>query len=67
MGKLGFVAAIDDLSDPFHRTGLERNMFDARLSQSINDLNSFLGAWNACGDTEIFDRQPFLSHLLPQG
>ena len=31
----------DDLSDPFHRAALERDMFDARLSQPINDLNSF--------------------------
>jgi hypothetical protein len=56
----------DDLSDPFHRTGLECDMFDAHLSQ-INDLDGFLGTWNARGDTETLDRQPLLSHLLPQG
>jgi hypothetical protein len=49
----------DDLSDPFHRAVLERDMLDTRLSQPINDLNSFLGAWNACGDTETFGSPSF--------
>jgi len=41
-------------------------MFDARLPQPINDLNSFFGAWNARGNTKTLNWQPFLSHLLPQ-
>jgi hypothetical protein len=57
----------DNLPDPFHQTGLECDMFDARLSLPINDLNSFFNPWNARGDTETLDWQPFLSHLLPQG
>jgi hypothetical protein len=47
--------------------GVECDMFDASLSQPINDLDSFLGTCNARGDTETLDRQPLLSHFLPQG
>ena len=57
----------DDLSDPFHQTGLECDVFDAHLSQPINDLDSFLGTWNARSDTETLNRQPLLSHILSQG
>jgi hypothetical protein len=37
-------------------------MFDACLFQPINDLNIFLGAWNARSDTlaKALYRQPFL-------
>lgn len=54
----------DNLSDPFHRAGLKCDIFDARLFQPIS---SCLCTWDAHGDTETLDWQPFLSYLLPQG
>lgn len=57
---------VDDLSNTFHRTGLEGNVLDSRRLEVANDLGSLLRRRDTGSDTETFDGKTFPPHLLPE-
>src|SRR5882757_5850913 len=55
-----------DLTNAVHRTGLERDVLDTSLRETLDDLCSLLRRWNAGGNTKSFNREVFTTHLLPE-
>ena len=37
---------IEDLTNAIHRTGLEGNVFDTSLGETLNELSDIFGRWN---------------------
>ncbi|KAF5342127.1 hypothetical protein D9611_001434 [Ephemerocybe angulata] len=57
---------VDDLTDAVDGTRLERDVLDSSGLESLNDLDSLLGGGDASSNTEAFDGEPLLPHLLPE-
>lgn len=57
---------VDDLPDTFNGSGLEGNMLDTGLLEGGDNFSRLLRGGDTGSDTETFDRETFLAHLLPE-
>lgn len=57
---------VDDLPDTFNGSGLEGNVLDTGLLEGGDNFSRLLRGRDTGSDTETFDRETFLAHLLPE-
>jgi len=57
---------VDDLANAVHRTGLEGNVPDAGLGETLDDLSGLLRRRNTSSNTKSFNGETFTAHLLPE-
>ena len=57
---------VDHLTNAIDRAGLEGDVLDASVTESIDDLGGLLRARDASSNTEAFHGETFAPHLLPE-
>ena len=57
---------VNNLTNTVDRTGLERNVFNSGLGESLDNLSSLLRRWDTGGNTEAFNGEALATHLLPK-